>query len=372
MRQVGKTTLLSQIYSTIESPYKLLLDLENVLNQQYFEDDNYDRINLTIRNLVKADADEHIYLFLDEIQNIKKLPSIIKYLGDHFSYKFFLTGSVSFYLKNLFSESLAGRKYLFELNPLSFSEFLEFKSVKYKLPDENEKANNTLYQTFFPLYEEFALYGGFPAVVLAKNREVKEKKLSEIFSSYYEKDIVNFSDYRKSKIIRDLMLLLLARTGSKVKLTKLSSELGITRITLAEYLSFLEATYFIKQIRPFSRNIDTEIRQTPKIYVCDSGLANILGRASFGHVFETAIFHALYLKKPDSYFGSFLHYYQKKSGIEIDFLMDKKTAFEVKEKATFYDQKKLTRIAKDLKIEKNFLISYHFSKLENVVYGWQV
>src|SRR5690606_1084425 len=118
------TTVLKQIYAEITSPYKLYLDLENVLNQKYFENENYDAIFKTFCNLTGASPGDKIYLFLDEIQKIKNLPSVIKYLGDNYRFKFFLTGSVSFYLKNLFSESMAGRKFLFELTPLTFKEFL--------------------------------------------------------------------------------------------------------------------------------------------------------------------------------------------------------------------------------------------------------
>ena len=219
MRQVGKTTVLKQIYAEIKNPYKLYLDLENVLNRKYFENDNYEAIYLSLCNLVGASSDDKIYLFLDEIQKVKNLPSIIKYLGDNHNLKFFLTGSVSFYLKNLFSESMAGRKFLFELTPLSFMEFLKFKNLKYQIPQENKQIDKVFYQTIFPYYEEFVLYGGFPAVVLAKNQQEKEMRIGEIFASYYEKDVINFSDFRKNKVIRDLMLLLLARTGCRLDIS---------------------------------------------------------------------------------------------------------------------------------------------------------
>lgn len=63
-------------------------------------------------------------IFLDEFQAKPEITKAIKYLYDHYNVKFFLTGSSSFYLKNLFPESLAGRKVTFELFPLDFREFL--------------------------------------------------------------------------------------------------------------------------------------------------------------------------------------------------------------------------------------------------------
>lgn len=372
MRQVGKTTLLKQLFEEIKTPHKLFLDLENILYRKYFDDLNYDAINHLLRNLAGAKPNDKLYLFLDEVQHVKRLPSIIKYLGDHYPYKFILTGSVSFYLKNLFSESMAGRKYLFELHPLSFGEFLKFKGIKLNPPTLSDHITPPIYETFQSYYKEYISYGAFPAVVLAQTAEEKEKKIQEIFSSYYEKEVVNFSDFRKNKVIADLMLLLLKRTGQKLDLTKLAVELGISRVTLSEYLSFLEGTYFIKTIRPFSRNLDVEIRETPKIYVCDSGLANILGRADFGHILETAICHQLNLRRVKDYHLSSLNYYQKKSGVEIDFILNKEVAFEVKEMAHFSDLKKLERISNELKLKKFFLISYRYSHLKNSIYGFQL
>lgn len=372
MRQVGKTTILKQLFEEVNSPFKLFLDLENVLYRKYFEGLNYDEVNITMRDLVSAKPGDRVYLFLDEIQHVKRLPSLLKYLGDHYNYKFFLTGSVSFYLKNLFSESMAGRKFLFELFPLSFAEFLRFKESRYSLPALEERVSKPIFETLQTYYKEYVAFGSFPAVTLAQSVDEKEKIINEIFSAYFEKEVVNFSDFRKNKTVRDLMLLLLSRTGQKLDLTKLSSELGITRITLSQYLSFLEGTYFIRLVRPFSRNLDAEIRKTPKIYVCDSGLANVLGRTAFGHVFETAICHQLNLRRPENSLTSTLNYYQKKSGVEIDFILDKKAAFEVKETAHYNDLKKLEKISQELELKKFRLISYRYSPLEKTVFGFQV
>src|SRR3990167_4422748 len=120
MRQVGKTTLLDHLFSLVANPNKVKLDFENPLSRKIFEEENYDAIwnNLAVfgvNNQSKA------YIFLDEIQHLPSIGSVVKYLNDHFDVKFVLTGSSSYYLKNLFGESMAGRKLIFEVYPLTFS-----------------------------------------------------------------------------------------------------------------------------------------------------------------------------------------------------------------------------------------------------------
>jgi predicted AAA+ superfamily ATPase len=105
MRRTGKTTLLRLIFSQINSANKIFLDLENPLNRRYFEESNYEKIKSTLE-ILGLDFTIKANIFIDEIQFVRTLPSIIKYLIDHYQAKFFLTGSSSFYLKNLCSESL--------------------------------------------------------------------------------------------------------------------------------------------------------------------------------------------------------------------------------------------------------------------------
>lgn len=108
------------------------MDLENPLNRKYFEESHYERIKITFEFL-GLDFSQKTFVFLDEMQFVKNLPSVVKYFIDHYKVKFFLTGSASFYLKNLFTESLVGRKYIFELFPLTFNEFLFFARNKFLL-----------------------------------------------------------------------------------------------------------------------------------------------------------------------------------------------------------------------------------------------
>lgn len=111
MRRVGKTTLCRTIFDEIQSDNKVFLDLENPIVQKTFEEKNYDNILGNLKEF-GIRGKEKAYVFLDEIQAMPEIPKVVKYLYDHYNLKFFLTVSSGYYLKNLFSESLAGRKFV--------------------------------------------------------------------------------------------------------------------------------------------------------------------------------------------------------------------------------------------------------------------
>lgn len=364
MRRTGKTTLLRLFYDQITSPNKLFLDLENPLHQKYFEGGDFENVRFNLE-LLGLGFKEQAYLFLDEIQSVKNLPQVIKYLYDHYHVKAILTGSSSFYLKNLFSESLVGRKYLFELYPLSFEEFLLFKGQHLHLPTKKELISPPIFETFSRFYEEYLQFGGFPGVVLKDTIEEKKMALEDIFSSYFQLEVMQLSDFRKTKVIRDLMLLLLERVGSKLDIQKLSKELGISRPTLYEYLSFLEGTYFIHLIKPYSKSRDVEIRGAEKVYACDSGLLNHAAKVVSGALLENNIFQML---KPQGE----VHYFQKKNTREIDFILNRKIGFEVKMKATIQDEKRLRASQKDLGLKEAYLVSRQYCQSKRVLYPFQL
>jgi len=348
LRRVGKTTTLHYLYEYIESSNKIILDLEKMEYRLIFKEERYDNVKSALE-IEGINFNKKAYIFLDEIQLATNSTSIIKYFYDHFNIKFIITGSSSFYMKGLFTESLAGRKQLFELWPLNFKEFLDFKGVKINLPKFSfEPTNPYLISKLALLYNEYINFGGFPEVALLNGDKQKYNLLKDILDSYIRFDILFLSDFRKSDEIFKLIKLLSARVGSKVDYSKLSGISGINRHKVKDYLLFLENTFFIKLIKPFVTNTDREIALQTKIYFSDNGLLNSLASISSGAKLENSIANQLYLKGE-------LNYYAKRNGQEIDFIFNKNTAIEVKETPTAGNFKTLKRRAKSIGIEKYVL-----------------
>jgi len=355
-RQVGKTTTLQWLLSQINSQNKYYFDLENIVNRDLFGVKDYDTLLAKFRSL-GLNTLEKMYIAIDEIQAVKNLPSIIKYLHDHYDIKFVLTGSSSYYLKNLFSQSLAGRKVIYELFPLSFGEFLKFKNEKFKLPKFNvyENFSNFTYEKLRVLYDEYIEYGGLPKVVQVGSLKEKQQQLEMIFSSYINLDVQSLSDFRSLKDFRKLVQLLSERVGNKLNTTKLATILGISRQTVSTYLEFMEQTYLIRLIQPFSGSSDVRARVSPKLYFVDTGIASINYELSAGAKFENTVCHQLYLQSKSYAFGRKINYFSNETA-EVDFIVNNDLAFEVKETPLKSDLIKLIKISKKIKLKKYRLI----------------
>lgn len=363
MRQVGKTTLLSYLFDKIVSQNKAFFDLENPLHCKVFEEENFDNIWNNLKEF-GVNKEKKTYLFLDEIQNLPKISKAIKYLYDHWQVKFFVTGSSSYYLKNLFPESLAGRKLVFELFPLTFSEFLTFKKIKRKILDGFEKKaqakNKIAYEKYSKYYQEFLEFGGFPAVVLEPNMARKRQLLEGIFKSYFEKDVKTLADFKEVSKLRDLILLLIPRLGSKIEISKIASELSTTRETIYSYLSFLEQTYFITLLPRFSKSIDRQAAGRKKLFFCDTGLANFLGKASLGQLFENSVFQNLRTDFD-------LCFFSKNSKSEIDFIVDKKIALETKISVSQRDIVTLRTRSETIGLREFYLATLNWSDKKEII-----
>jgi predicted AAA+ superfamily ATPase len=363
MRRVGKTTALMHLFNLVKSKNKAVFDLENPLHRKIFEEENYDTVwnNLRQFNITNS---EKVYIFLDEVQNLPEISRVVKYLYDHWDIKFFLTGSSSYYLRNLFPESLAGRKIVFEMFPLTFAEFLVFKGIKrdtlITFAKKAEDKNKISYEKLNPLYREYLEFGGFPSVVLEPNLERKKLLLSEIFTSYFEKDAKNLADFKDMSKLRDLILLLIPRIGSRVEILKLATGLSVSRETVYAYLAFLEQTYFISLLSRHSGSIDRQAAGSKKLFLCDCGIANILGKPSEGQLFEQSIFQNL---RSDHK----LSFYNKDNGAEIDFIVDEKLALEVKITTSQQDITTLKLRAKSINLNEGYLITSQYSDKQEVI-----
>ena len=367
MRQVGKTSLMRLLFDVVDNP-KLWFDFDNPLDLLTFELIDYNQIYIDLKKQASLKEGERLFVFIDEIQNFPEVTKVIKFLIDHYQVKFIVTGSSNYYLRNLFPESLSGRKFLYTLHPLSFSEYLCFNSftteqeiVNSGLLEKFDKISRVEFERRNKYYEEYIEYGGFPEVALTKDVKTKQLILRNILASFFEKDIKIFTELKDVRELRDLILLLAPRNGNIIDVSKIASELGVNRVKIYNYLEFLQGIFFLKLVPKHTGSIDKSIAGGKKIYFSDTGILNLVAKVNEGQLFETAICNQL------SQYGS-ISFYNKRNTAEIDFIFENDSAFEVKIKAIKEDLSKLSKHAISLNISKFYIISKKFVELEKVIF----
>lgn len=325
LRRTGKSTAMKYLLGKVSHQNKLMLDFERIENRMLFNQSSNADIEKGLLAL-GLDLSKPAVLALDEIQLVQNAPSVIKSLYDQFDLKVIATGSSSFYLKNHFSESLAGRKQIFEMFPLDFEEFLWFRGIDTKDigPFRLQSYVPEFYNRWSNLYEEFLKAGGFPEVALSGDEADRQDYLRDILNSYIELDVRLLSDFSVSDSLYKIIMLLGNRAGSRLDYSKISSILGINRHKVKDYLELLKATYFLYIVTPFTTGTDKELTKQPKVYFADHGLLQICSRQQGEAIFENAI--ACQLIQHGE-----LNYYSRQGGAEVDFILNRSQSFEVKE-----------------------------------------
>jgi predicted AAA+ superfamily ATPase len=253
-RQVGKTTLLTELEKTLPEP---------LLKFSGDDQTHQDALGVHALEPLKKLVGETRCLIIDEAQRIPNIGLSLKLLFDHTDIQIIATGSSTFDLANRLQEPLTGRTRQFLLYPFSYEEIQTLRQPG--SPVEN-------------LLEEKLRFGMYPKTTLLTGEKDKEEYLLELLNGYLYKDLLVFETLRKPKKVIDLLTLLSLQIGSEVSVVELAEKLSINKLTVESYLDILEKMFVIVNLRGLSRNLRKEVYKTSKYYFVDLGLRNALIR----------------------------------------------------------------------------------------------
>ena len=356
-RQVGKTTILKEIYKNIKTENKLFLNLEILDYHKYF--DNFEEIkNLLIRNWF--DKDFKFYLFLDEFHKVKNIGWILKSLYDEFeNLKIVVTWSNNIEINKNITESFAWRKRVINCYSLDFEEFIIWKE---KISERWIKSfiENPLNNWKINLYlEEYLIFGWYPEIVKTLELEEKKQIFQDIFSFWFNKDILPEikKDYKFNSFLKQIAFY----NGELLNINEISKNIWVSQPTAQNYLNLLEQSLILYPVRPFFTNKLKEIIKMPKYYFSDIWFRNFLINrfefinTEFWLLFENFIFSE-FLKKWIYYWD--INFYRTKNwSTEVDFVLElKKQAYEIKYRDKLKDSdlkwlKKFSSIYKEFDIK---------------------
>ena len=326
-RQTGKSTLLKQLDKDCrQSGFPaVFLNLENksILME-------LNRSPLAIFHFL-PETEQRIFVFIDEIQYLEDPSNFLKLLYDEHvnKLKIVATGSSAFYIDRNFKDSLAGRKRVFTLYPCSFDEYLLLREKTELLGELNrllrqEGAKSTQMPILEVEWNNYILYGGYPAVISEPDVEEKKQRLNEIKDSFVKRDILE-SGVRNEAAFYSLFRILADQTGGMLNLNELSNTLRIKAETVENYIFILQKCFHIALVKPFYRNLRKELTKMPKVYLFDTGLRNCLLnnferlsiRSDRGALWENVYFHILL----NTYPQDDIFYWRTSAGNEVDFVL---------------------------------------------------
>lgn len=341
-RQTGKTSLLKSIFTGRDDV--LFLNGDEIDVRNIFENINTSRL--------KSIIGQHRYVVIDEAQRISDVGLKFKLITDQMpKVQLIASGSSAFELANKLNEPLTGRKWEYQLFPLSFSEMVNHHGWL----EESRMIPHRL------------LYGYYPDVV---NQPGSEKEvLKQLSDSFLYKDILLLDQVKRLESLVKLLQALAFQVGSQVSYSELSQVCSLDVKTIEKYITLLEQSYVIFRLGSLSRNLRSELKRSRKIYFYDNGIRNAL-IANFNQIENRTDVDALWenfliseRKKFNHYSGRWSNswFWRTIEQTEVDYVeeMDgKMTAYEFKWSST----------AK-WKVSKTFTNAYPDAEVEMIHQG---
>ena len=256
-RQVGKSTLMELMENQFEKPIANWnsdqSDIRNIL-----QNPTSDFLKILIGNAKT--------LIIDEAQRIENIGIIIKLITDQIkNVKVIATGSSSFDLANKINEPLTGRKWEYQLFPLSFEEM----------------SNQNGFLEERRLLEHRLVFGYYPEIVNNPGDEIE--RLKNLTESYLYKDVLQWENIQKPEKLEKLLTALALQMGNEVSYNELSQLVGIDNLTVEKYIRLLEQSFIIFRLDGFNRNLRNEIKKGKKIIL---GIKAFLQTPYDGHTIE--------------------------------------------------------------------------------------
>ncbi len=292
IRRCGKSSLLEMINNELINNYKV--NENNIL---------YIHLDRKPYNKIKKDFElEHIidnyfknlsgikYLFIDEIQNIDNFEELINSYREESEYSIFITGSNNYLLSGELVTKLTGRYIEFEMNTLSFDEYIGMKKYYNKYIDDD-------------LDKEFIKYiyeGGFPLSIKYDDYDDKRKYVESVINEIFEKDIRKNKKIKKRDLFDIIQDYIINNFGSTMSITSLCKYLStvtktnVRKETVYNYLNILQDCKIVNKCSRFDMKSKKFINSGEKYYLSDLSfyfMRNTDNRINYGPVLENIIYN---------------------------------------------------------------------------------
>ena len=312
IRRCGKSTMMLLIQQLlteegVESKQIISINFESM---KYY----HLRTSLALYNYVSEllkTMKSPAYVFFDEIQIVEDWEEAVNSLFLDFQIDMYITGSNSQLLSSELSTLLTGRFIHIEMQVLSFSEMLEFRSSK------TDTQENLLWL--------YIRRGGFPAVHLTSDYDEKATYMiiNDIFDSIVLRDVVQRYKIRDVELLRRILNFIADSVGNTISAKRIadyfkSQARKVDINTVYTYLDALVSSFLITRVQRYDIKGGELLKTQEKYYLADTGLQH----AVFGYrdrhisgILENIVYNELVRRGYTVYIG-------KLDTREVDFIAE--------------------------------------------------
>lgn len=331
VRRCGKSTLF-EIYQNYLLAHGVLEEQIISIN---FEDYDYEALKepKILYDYIKdrLTNDKKMYIFLDEIQNVKDFHKVVDSLFIKKNVDLYITGSNAYLFSSEIATLISGRYIEIKMLPLSFKEYVSSSG------NELDLANK---------YRKYIEFSSFPYVLeLDENKDISKDYLEGLLNTIVLKDVVQRNKISDILVFKSVLRFIFDNIGSQLSSKKIADTLTasgrkVDSKTVEKYLRALMECYVIYQASRYNIKGKEYLKTLDKYYVVDIGLRYSLLGTSFrdsGHILENVVYLELLRRGQEVYIG-------KINDLEVDFVaMSKNNMTYIQVVASIRDEKTLER-----------------------------
>lgn len=257
---------------------------------------NVEKLRGVINERLIKSREGIIYLFIDEIQMVEGFEELLFSLYQEDRCSIFLSASSSYILSEDFESKFRDSFKVFEILPLSYSEYEGMKDFMNLKIEEN------------PILE-FSRYvhdGGMPKILQCSDLQEKRKYLTGILEEIFKKDIAKMEKIRHVSYFKTVQDYIIDTFGESISMTKLTdyfrneAEIPVKRETLERYLEIMEKAKLVYRCNRFDIKTEKELQGDQKYYLTDMGFYFVKktdSKIDYSLIMKNVIF--MYLKSKD-------------------------------------------------------------------------
>lgn len=299
-RQTGKTTFLRR------TQFSEFISLAPAKTRLRYEKDP-SLLSKQVEALAQKSSSKPLFI-VDEIQKVPELLDEVQDLIDRDIAQFVLSGSSARRLRKAKSNWLPGRILLFHMDALGLSE----------LP---QLAKNL---------DQLLLYGSLPQVITTPSNSDKNRELVSYVTTYLEEEIRAEAAVRQVANFSRFLELAACESGQVTNFSKMASDIGISRNTIASYFQILEDCLIAERVQPLTRSLTRhKLTKSPKYLMFDLGVRRVaahegvlLPKIQMGYLFEQWVGLELLRRCREEEEPTRLLFWRDPASVEVDWVIE--------------------------------------------------